>query len=110
VPVKVLRALLAEVCSEAELTVYGTMRYHTLRHTHISALLSQGAVIADVAARVGHTAETLLRFYAHAIRGAGARLAALAGDLFPIPGPEATRQATRHGYTASGRGADFSRG
>jgi integrase len=109
-PVTVLCELLADVCSDAELSVYGALRFHDLRHAHISRLLAQGVSPADLAARVGHTVATLHSHYTHITPGADAQLAALAGDLFPIPGPEATRQATRHGYTASGRGADFSRG
>jgi integrase len=44
---------------------------HTLRHTHGSQLLAAGIPVAEVARRLGHTPETLMRIYAHAIQGAG---------------------------------------
>ena len=101
VPVNVLRQLLADVCTAEELEQFAELRYHALRHTHISGLLSQRAGIADVAARAGHTPATLLKYYAHAIPGADEQLAAMAGALFPVLKPEATRVATIHGRKAS---------
>lgn len=107
IPVKVLRALLAEVCTLEEYAQFGDLRFHALRHTHISELLAQGVGVADLAARVGQTPETLLRYYAHAVLNADQHLAALAGQLFPVLAPEATRQATHPGSTAAQRGGNF---
>ena len=40
--------------------------YHTLRHSHASALVAAGMPIADVAARLGHAdVATTIRFYLH---------------------------------------------
>lgn len=106
VPVEVLRQLLAAVCTPEELEQFGELRFHALRHTHISELLSQGAGVAgvaDIAARVGQTPETLLRYYAHAIPGADERLAALAGALFPVFSSEANRVATLVQFDATQR-------
>jgi integrase len=105
VPVKVLRRLLAAVCTPEEYAQFGELRYHALRHTHISVLLSQGAGVADLAARAGNTPATLLKYYAHALGAADLRLATMAGELFPVLRPEATRVATRPRQTASHSGA-----
>lgn len=95
VPVAVLRQLLAEVCTPEELAQFGELRFHALRHNHVSRLLSQGGGLADIARRAGNKPETLLEYYAHPVPGADKHLAALAGELFPVPSPEATRQATK---------------
>lgn len=105
IPVSVLRFLLAEICTPEEFALFGDLRYHALRHTHISRLLSEGAGVADVARRAGHTPATLLRCYAHAIPGADLRLAELAGELFPVSKPEANHIATLMGREASQRSA-----
>ena len=46
------------------------VRYHTLRHTHATWLLQDGADINDVAKRLGHAdVATTLRIYGHALPG-----------------------------------------
>lgn len=42
---------------------------HLLRHTHGSQMLAAGVPITDVAKRLGHLPETLMRDYAHALDG-----------------------------------------
>ena len=46
------------------------LRLHDLRHTRGSRLIAGGLSIPDVAARLGHTPEVLLRIYAHEIKAA----------------------------------------
>ena len=46
------------------------LRFHDLRHTHLSLLLLNGESVTTVAQRAGHkTAHTTLTTYAHAIAG-----------------------------------------
>lgn len=46
------------------------IRFHDLRHTHISYLLANGADIVQVAARVGHKDPSITaKIYAHVIKG-----------------------------------------
>ena len=46
------------------------LRFHDLRHTHLSLLLLDGAPVTTVAQRAGHkTAHTTMTTYAHAIAG-----------------------------------------
>lgn len=48
---------------------YKGMRFHDLRHSHATILLSSNVDVVAVAARLGHsTPDTTLRFYAHAVR------------------------------------------
>lgn len=52
-------------------------RFHDMRHTHASLLLSAGQSLKAVSARLGHANAALtLRTYAHAMPGDDARLAA----------------------------------
>jgi integrase len=54
---------------------------HGFRHWHASMLLSAGAGIADVAARLGHAnASITLSVYSHAIRGGDRQAAATIGE------------------------------
>lgn len=106
-PVVVLRDLLAAVCTAEEYALFGKLRFHALRHTHISALFARGEYPADLAASAGHTVATLFEYYAHPVPGGGQRLAALTGELFPVFGSEATLQATHPDRMASGRDEDL---
>jgi integrase len=100
----VLRILLARVCTPEERAIYDTLRYHDLRHTHLSNLIAAGVGLPDVAERAGHSMKELMNTYAHAIPGAGQRIAQIAGTLFPISSPLATSEATLPHNSASQRG------
>jgi integrase len=104
---KVLRELLASVTTPAEWAIYGTLRYHDLRHTHLSNLLAAGVGLPDVAERAGHSLAELMSTYAHAIPGAGPRIAQIAGSLFPISTPQATIEATLPHDSATQRGQNL---
>jgi integrase len=53
------------------------IRFHDVRHTHISLLLAEGEPVLDVAARVGHASATMtLNMYGHVIEGREAGTAA----------------------------------
>ncbi len=58
-----------------------TIRFHDLRHTHASLLLSQGVPMVDVAYRLGDSPETVLSTYAHFIPGQGQAAAALFAQM-----------------------------
>lgn len=45
-----------------------SIRWYDLRHTHASVLLTAGVPIHEVAERMGHSVEVLLRMYAHVLR------------------------------------------
>lgn len=49
---------------------------HGLRHAHATHLLKMGFSVADVAARLGDTKETIMRTYAHVLPNAQAEIAA----------------------------------
>ena len=50
--------------------------FHSLRHTHATWLLANGANLNDIAERLGHANEsTTLRLYAHAMPGRDQRAA-----------------------------------
>jgi integrase len=52
------------------------VRFHDLRHSHASILLSAGASLRAVSQRLGHSNAALnLRIYAHCLPGDDARLA-----------------------------------
>lgn len=58
---------------------FPNLRFHDLRHTHISQLLAAGWPVLDVSRRVGHSnATTTLNRYGHVIPGRGRELI----DLF----------------------------
>lgn len=50
-------------------------KFHTIRHTHVSELLSRGESVLDVARRVGDRPEVILKTYAHFLPGAGGKIA-----------------------------------
>lgn len=57
------------------------VKFHDLRHTHASFLLSSGAPIAAVSKRLGHAQVSItLDTYAHVMPGDGQALADIAGD------------------------------
>lgn len=102
-----LRELLTMVCTPQEAETYKTLSYHDLRHTHLSNLIAAGVGLADVASRAGHSLAELIRTYAHAIPGAGPRIAQLTGSLFPVSTPQATSEATVPHSSAVQSGQDF---
>ena len=54
----------------AEAAVIKPMRFHDLRHTHLTHLLRNGVAVHVVAARAGHSNPTItLTTYAHLIGG-----------------------------------------
>lgn len=58
-------------------------RFHDLRHAHASHLLAAGWSLADVSARLGHTAiTTTLNTYTHALPGRDAELAKAVDRIF----------------------------
>jgi integrase len=67
-----VREVYRPVLAKAEVTY---RKFHTFRHTHVSALLAHGESVVDVARRVGDSPEVILRTYAHFIPGAGPRIA-----------------------------------
>jgi integrase len=59
------------------------IRFHDLRHTHATMLLSRGASLKAVSQRLGHSrVETTLRVYAHVLPTDEATLAGAAERLF----------------------------
>lgn len=58
-------------------------KFHTLRHTNASMLLSKNVPLLEVAKRLGHSnpAHTL-KLYAHAIPGKGKEIAEVASKVF----------------------------
>ncbi|WP_198145462.1 tyrosine-type recombinase/integrase [Frankia sp. EAN1pec] len=59
--------------------------FHTLRHTFASTLLDQGVPVNVVAEYLGDRPETVLRTYAHKIKGADDRARKIIGGLFDPP-------------------------
>jgi integrase len=58
------------------------VRFHDLRHTHVSELLSAGVDVRTVAGRVGHSsARMTLDRYAHVLPAADQAAAAIIGGL-----------------------------
>jgi len=61
-PRNILREM-AKICKDANVT---PIRFHDMRHTHASILISEGVDIVKVASRLGHTnPKTTLEIYAH---------------------------------------------
>lgn len=59
------------------------IRFHDLRHTHASALISSGSSIKAVSRRLGHADVSItLRVYAHLMPDDDEKLACQAGSLF----------------------------
>ena len=70
----VVSGLVSEMLRDAGLPEWST--FHSLRHTHATALLMAGEDIKTVSARLGHAdAATTLRIYAHAMPGRDAHAA-----------------------------------
>jgi integrase len=59
-------------------------RFHTLRHTHASRLLTAGADPAEVARRLGDRIETVMRVYAHWIKTVGRNTAAKVEAIYGL--------------------------
>lgn len=57
------------------------IRFHDLRHTHATLLLTAGVPMHVVAARLGHSSRTLLAHYAHLLPSADTAAALLIADL-----------------------------
>jgi integrase len=58
-------------------------KFHTLRHTHASILLSRGRSIKAVSERLGHSSpELTLRIYAHLMPGDGKETARVLDQAF----------------------------
>lgn len=64
-------------------------KFHTIRHTHVSELLSRGESVVDVARRIGDRPEVVLKTYAHFLPGGGGKIARRLDDLY---GPTRERQ------------------
>jgi integrase len=60
------------------------VRFHDLRHAHVSKLLGAGIDATTVATRVGHASSRMtLDRYAHALPGADKAAAAVIGRMLP---------------------------
>jgi integrase len=71
----------------AEPVMPAGFRFHDLRHTHASILLSQGCSIKAVSVRLGHANATItLRTYSHVLPGDDARLADTFSGVLDGPG------------------------
>jgi len=58
-------------------------KFHALRHTHATELLSNGVNIMDVTRRLGHSkASTTLDFYGHAIPDNDKKIATKVSKLY----------------------------
>ena len=80
----------------------GGLRFHDLRHSYATWLVSNGAPINDVQAVMGHErASTTLDRYTHHSPDRGARLRKLFADglltLDPVPGPETMQDPSEEG-------------
>jgi integrase len=59
------------------------IRFHDLRHTHATALLSKGHPIKAVSQRLGHSGISVtLRVYAHVLPNDDAKLAGAVQDMY----------------------------
>jgi integrase len=60
-------------------------KFHALRHTHASTLLSRGRSIRAISERLGHSSpELTLRFYSHLMPGDGKELARVIDQIFAV--------------------------
>ncbi|WP_445683440.1 tyrosine-type recombinase/integrase [Sporosarcina sp. FSL K6-6792] len=61
-PRNVIRAM-KRIVKEAKVTA---IRFHDMRHKHVSILIAEGVDVVKIAARLGHTNPKItLEFYAH---------------------------------------------
>jgi integrase len=68
---------------KTEPTILPEIRFHDLRHTHATMLLSQGASLKAVSQRLGHSrVEMTLKVYAHVLPTDDANLASAAEKMF----------------------------
>jgi len=59
-----------------------SVRFHALRHSHLSMLLRSGVPVHAVAARAGHArASTTLDSYSHLLGGEDGRAAGVADEI-----------------------------
>ena len=59
-----------------------SVRFHALRHSHLSMLLRSGVPVHAVAARAGHArASTTLDSYSHLLGGEDGRAAGVANEI-----------------------------
>lgn len=66
----------------AERIGFGNVRFHDLRHTHATLLLTAGVPINAVAQRLGHSTPVItLSVYGHVLRRAEEQAAKVAGEL-----------------------------
>ena len=66
-----------KLCEESGIELENGRSIHTLRHTHVSELLTAGASVKAVQERAGHaSAATTLDYYAHTMPGEDAAIAA----------------------------------
>lgn len=73
--------LMARLCRDAGLPM---LKFHGLRHTHATLLLTANAPVHEVAQRLGHADATVtMRFYAHALPQASDRMSGLFAGLIP---------------------------
>jgi integrase len=74
-------AVSREFARQARKRGFANLRFHDLRASHASALLSAGKPIHEVAARLGHDPSVLMKKYAKPTEGADADLANTIGAL-----------------------------
>lgn len=68
------------------------LRFHDLRHTHATMLVSSGLNIKAVSSRIGHASVGItLDLYAHAQREDDEKAAAIIGQIMAEPAPEMGR-------------------
>jgi len=59
------------------------IRWYDLRHTHASFLVGAGLPLADIAERMGHSVETLVRIYTHSVGDGPRSPSRTFADLIP---------------------------
>jgi integrase len=83
-PRKELKGML----SRAGLTHRSKIRWHDMRHTHATLLLTDGAPPHEVAKRMGHSVTTLMETYAHVLPERERAAADIIQNLVPISDEE----------------------